>query len=218
MFEGDDVCRLRERSREVQKLVQKQTARLDKIKAKVKGGNSKSSSSSRSTSSSSSSSAAGEKVIVGCTSCGQKIRVPGGVAGTVSCPACGVSFRTGEGSGGSSKQETQGRSSSSSAAEKVVVNCPSCSQGLRVPKGESGRIDCPKCATSFRVDDEGKVEGGGGGGGVGAQGETRTGMSGGGRNVAESDDWMDEYKMREELRRARVEDDLSQLKRDMGKK
>jgi predicted RNA-binding Zn-ribbon protein involved in translation (DUF1610 family) len=208
MFEGDDVRRLRERSREVQKLVQKQTTRLDKIKAKVKGGGSKSRSSS-------SSSAAGEKVIVGCTSCGQKIRVPGGVAGTVSCPACGVSFRTGEGSRGSSKQETQGRSSSSAAAEKVVVNCPSCSQGLRVPKGESGRIDCPKCATSFRVDDEGKVTGGGGGG---AQGEARAGTSGGGRDVAGGDDWMDEYKMKEELRRARVEDDLSQLKRDMGKK
>lgn len=34
---------------------------------------------------------------------------------------------------------------------KVTVKCPNCAQQLRIPRGNTGRINCPKCATSFEI-------------------------------------------------------------------
>lgn len=35
---------------------------------------------------------------------------------------------------------------------KAIVNCPACSQQLRVPKGKRGILVCPKCNSKFEAE------------------------------------------------------------------
>jgi ribosomal protein L37AE/L43A len=37
----------------------------------------------------------------------------------------------------------------SNSEERILVKCPKCEQELRVPKGKSGALTCPKCETQF---------------------------------------------------------------------
>jgi LSD1 subclass zinc finger protein len=35
--------------------------------------------------------------------------------------------------------------------ERVVLNCPACRRGLRLPRGRSGTVRCPSCGTAFEA-------------------------------------------------------------------
>jgi Holliday junction resolvasome RuvABC ATP-dependent DNA helicase subunit len=37
------------------------------------------------------------------------------------------------------------------AVDRVVVKCPGCGAGLRLPKGQSGTVQCPKCQRPFQA-------------------------------------------------------------------
>lgn len=39
----------------------------------------------------------------------------------------------------------------SSVVERVVIPCPSCGAALRLPKGKSGRVDCPRCRSQVSL-------------------------------------------------------------------
>jgi ribosomal protein L37AE/L43A len=182
--------RLRERSKQVDGMVKSQQERLNRVqemlqkKSKKSSSTSSSSSSSPSSSSSSSSdnkdrasstgSAVGEKIVVSCAECTQKVRVPAGVTGTISCPACGKKFRT-DGKGSSvrvtegSAPNTGGRAAEDAKTDststddrkntgastdsdgKIVVDCPACAQKLRVKAGQAGTVKCPACSAPFAV-------------------------------------------------------------------
>jgi Zn finger protein HypA/HybF involved in hydrogenase expression len=168
--------RLRERSKQVEGMVKSQEDRLNRVRdmleKKAKKSSSASSgartaSSNPSTSTGTSTSAnTAEKVVVSCAECSQKVRVPAGVTGTISCPACGKKFRT-DGKGGSERLPSDNKaeapkagsanadsSKESKAAgedEKVVVECPMCAQKLRIKSGQAGTIKCPSCSAPFAV-------------------------------------------------------------------
>ena len=220
--------RLYERAVKVKEMQNKQQTRLDQLKEKLrelKSQGGRGPSAGAAASSSSPSSAAG-KVVVDCPQCSQKLRVPASASGkpapgVARCPACSHSFEPAPAPSAETEAQrtTPGEQTS---AEKVVVECPACGQKLRVPAGKRGVITCPACSKTFESEPAATSSSSSSSSSTSSSGPRSPASAASPRNdwrnapASGPDTWAEQQKMKQELARAKAEEELDNLKKQMG--
>jgi hypothetical protein len=120
------ATRLRDRAAKVDEMQLSQKQRLKRLRARLRGEKPPSQSPSRSAGAGGGG-GAGDKEVVSCPECFQKLRVPSGRAGTARCPNCSYSWEpnvpASDGAGSEGGAEA-------AAAERRVVGCPKCAQKI----------------------------------------------------------------------------------------